>query len=35
MDEVDRKLLELLQQDSTLAMSDLADRVGLSATPVW
>jgi Lrp/AsnC family transcriptional regulator len=35
MDEVDRKLLELLQQDTTLSMSDLADRVGLSATPVW
>lgn len=35
MDEVDRKLLDLLQQDSTLAMSDLADRVGLSPTPVW
>ena len=35
MDDVDRKLLELLQQDSTLAMSDLAERVSLSATPVW
>ena len=35
MDEIDRKLLALLQQDSTVAMSDLADEVGLSATPVW
>ncbi|HEY0205056.1 MAG TPA: Lrp/AsnC family transcriptional regulator [Acetobacteraceae bacterium] len=35
MDEVDRKLLALLQQDSTVAMSDLAEQVGLSATPVW
>ena len=35
MDEIDRKLLGRLQQDSTVAMSDLADEVGLSATPVW
>ena len=35
MDEVDRKLLGLLQQDATAAMSALADQVGLSATPVW
>jgi Lrp/AsnC family transcriptional regulator len=35
MDEVDRKLLTLLQQDSTVGMSQLADQVGLSPTPVW
>jgi Lrp/AsnC family transcriptional regulator len=35
MDEIDRKLLARLQQDSTVAMSDLAEEVGLSATPVW
>jgi Lrp/AsnC family transcriptional regulator len=35
MDEVDRKLLALLQQDATTPMAELADRVGLSATPVW
>ena len=35
MDEVDRKLLALLQQDATVAMSELAEQVGLSATPVW
>jgi len=35
MDEVDRKLLALLQADATTAMAELADRVGLSATPVW
>lgn len=35
MDEIDRKLLGLLQQDATLAMAQLADQVGLSATPVW
>ncbi len=35
MDEIDRKLLSLLQEDATLAMAQLADQVGLSATPVW
>ncbi len=35
MDDVDRKLLARLQQDTTVAMSELADQVGLSATPVW
>ena len=35
MDEVDRKLLTLLQQDATVAMAELAEQVGLSATPVW
>ncbi len=35
MDEIDRKLLGLLQQDSTVAVAELADRVGLSPTPVW
>ncbi|HEY1257977.1 MAG TPA: Lrp/AsnC family transcriptional regulator [Stellaceae bacterium] len=35
MDRVDRKLLELLQHDATLSLAQLADRVGLSATPCW
>ena len=35
MDDVDRKLLALLQADATTPMAELADRVGLSATPVW
>ena len=35
MDEVDRKLLARLQEDATIPMADLADHVGLSATPVW
>lgn len=35
MDEVDRKLLALLQGDATLAMAQLASAVGLSPTPVW
>jgi Lrp/AsnC family transcriptional regulator len=35
MDEIDRKLLQLLQDDATLSIAQLADRVGLSATPCW
>ena len=35
MDEIDRKLLELLQNDATLSIAQLAERVGLSATPCW
>lgn len=35
MDEIDRKLLALLQQDATAPMAQLADQVGLSPTPVW
>jgi len=35
MDEIDRKLLARLQEDATIPMAELADHVGLSATPVW
>jgi Lrp/AsnC family transcriptional regulator len=35
MDEVDRKLLALLQEDATTSIAQLAERVGLSPTPVW
>ena len=35
MDDIDRKLLARLQQDATASMADLAESVGLSATPVW
>jgi Lrp/AsnC family transcriptional regulator len=35
MDEIDRKLLHILQEDATLPVADMADRVGLSATPCW
>lgn len=35
MDEVDRKLLALLQVDATMPVAQLAEKVGLSATPVW
>jgi Lrp/AsnC family leucine-responsive transcriptional regulator len=33
LDEIDRKLLNLLQQDSRLTLQQLADKVGLSPTP--
>jgi Lrp/AsnC family transcriptional regulator len=35
MDEIDRKLLDLLQEDATAPIAQLADQVGLSPTPVW
>lgn len=35
MDEIDRKLIALLQQDVTLSIAQLADKVGLSPTPCW
>ncbi|MCW2304910.1 Lrp/AsnC family transcriptional regulator [Rhodovulum sulfidophilum] len=34
-DEIDRKILEILQRDSDLAVNALADIVGLSPTPCW
>jgi Lrp/AsnC family transcriptional regulator len=35
MDEIDRKLIALLQTDSTISIAQLADQVGLSPTPAW
>ena len=35
MDEIDRRILKLLQQDSTLSIAETAERVGLSPTPCW
>src|SRR6202040_1090722 len=35
MDEIDRLLLDILQQDATLSIAQMAERVGLSATPCW
>ncbi|MGS1003299.1 Lrp/AsnC family transcriptional regulator [Burkholderia glumae] len=35
MDHIDRKLLELLQADATLPISELAQKVNLSQTPCW
>jgi Lrp/AsnC family transcriptional regulator len=33
MDRLDRKILRLLQEDATLAVADVAKKVGLSTTP--
>ncbi|MBW3097997.1 Lrp/AsnC family transcriptional regulator [Pseudohoeflea coraliihabitans] len=35
MDRLDRKILRLLQEDSTLAVAEVAKKVGLSTTPCW
>lgn len=35
MDRLDRKILKLLQEDATIAVADIAKKVGLSTTPCW
>ncbi|HVV66086.1 MAG TPA: Lrp/AsnC family transcriptional regulator [Rhizomicrobium sp.] len=35
LDQIDRKLLALLQRDATLTVAELGERVGLSSTPCW
>lgn len=35
MDRLDRKILRLLQANATLAVADIAKKVGLSTTPCW
>jgi Lrp/AsnC family transcriptional regulator len=35
LDHTDRRILSLLQEDATLSVSDIAEKVGLSATPCW
>ena len=35
LDEIDRKILYLLQADATMPVAAIAERVGLSATPCW
>ena len=35
MDRIDRAILRLLQEDATMAVADIAKRVGLSTTPCW
>lgn len=34
-DAIDRKILALLQQDSTLSIQQIGDTVGLSSNPCW
>lgn len=35
IDEIDRKILEIIQEDAGLALTEVAKRVGLSSTPCW
>lgn len=35
LDATDLQILDLLQQDSSLSIADVADRVGLSSSPCW
>ncbi|MGA9659911.1 MAG: Lrp/AsnC family transcriptional regulator [Asticcacaulis sp.] len=35
IDELDAKILELIQEDASLSVADLAERVGLSPSPCW
>ena len=35
MDNIDKKILSILQRDITLPLSDIAKRVGISKTPCW
>ena len=35
MDTFDKKILQLLQQDCTIPVSEIADKIGLSTSPCW
>ena len=35
MDDIDIKILACLQEDATLPVGEIAERVGLSSTPCW
>lgn len=35
LDRIDRQLLSFLQNDGTLSLNDLAERVNLTTTPCW
>ena len=35
LDNIDRAILRLLAQDASLSLNDIADKVGLTATPCW
>ena len=35
MDDIDKKILDELQKNSSIPLSQLAKRVGLSSTPCW
>jgi len=35
LDAIDVKILDLLQQDASLSIADIAEKVGLSSSPCW
>jgi Lrp/AsnC family transcriptional regulator len=35
MDNIDRKILTVVQQDASLSVAEIGQRVGLSSTPCW
>lgn len=35
IDDIDKKLLALMQEDASLSVAQLAERVGLTTTPCW
>lgn len=35
LDKFDREILRVLQQDATVSMAELSQKVGLSHTPCW
>lgn len=35
MDDMDRKILAVIQADSSLSVAEMAEKVGLSHTPFW
>ena len=35
LDKIDREIVRLLQADASLTARELAEHVGLTATPVW
>ena len=35
LDAIDRKILRVLQDDATLSVAEIGERVGLSSTPCW
>ena len=35
MDAIDKKILAVLQEDASLSVADIGQRVGLSSTPCW
>ena len=35
MDAIDRKILAVMQEDASLSVAEIGNRVGLSSTPCW